>query len=219
MDSSISAWVSGVGGAVTTVLAIYGAFKVAPEIKSLRRRGVKELLDLIDEAGNRFEKESSSPLWYPGARPPGGSFEDALAKKLLVSHIFGRPITWSDWIEIREFLNNHDNVRMEDLCKAWSYRDQRHPVYFQMTMRVRLSAYGYLFLVFVTTPLWAFGIMLLINSFGAHSYQLRLLEAVITILSLLVFILNVIFNYGGYAAFLICKKTETPAKQENDSGE
>ena len=58
--------------------------------------------------------------------------------------------------------------------------------------------------------------MLLLNSFGIHSDQLRLLEAVI-ILSLLVFILNVIFNYGGYAAFLICKKTESPAKQANDS--
>jgi hypothetical protein len=135
MDNSISAWVSGIGGAVTTVLAIYGAFKVAPEIKSLRRRDVRELLDLIDEAGNRFEKELASPLWYPGARPPRDSFEDSLAKDLLVSHIFGRRITWSDWIEIREFLNNHNNVHMVDLCKAWSYRDQTQPphVYFRMT--------------------------------------------------------------------------------------
>ena len=172
---------------------------------------MKELLDLIDEAGNRFEKELASAWRNPGAKPPRGSFEDSLAKDLLVSHIFGRPITWSDWIEIREFLKIYDNVRMVDLRNAWFYRDQTQAphVYFRMTWPVRLSAFGYRFLVFVTTPLCVFGTKLLLNSFGIHSDQLRLLEAVI-ILSLLVFILNVIFNYGGYAAFLICKKTESP---------
>jgi hypothetical protein len=138
----------------------------------------------------------------------------------------GELITWFSailqpgirrWAAVHKY--DHNNVHMVDLCKAWSYRDQTQPVYFRMTRRVRLSSYGYRFLVFVTTPLWAFGIILWLNSFGTHSYQLRLLGAVIGIPSLFVFILNVIFNYGGHAAFLICKKTESRSKQENDSGE
>jgi hypothetical protein len=42
------------------------------------------------------------------------------------------------------------------------------------------------------------------------------LGAKIIPLPLLFFILNVIFFYDGYAALLICKKTESLAKQAND---
>ncbi len=90
MSNSFLTWVSGIGGVVTIVVAIITAFKVVPEMKNLRRRGVKELIDLIDEAGNRFEKESAN-AWR--SQPPKGSFEDSLGKDLLVSQIFGRTIT------------------------------------------------------------------------------------------------------------------------------
>jgi len=131
MSNSFLTWVSGIGGVVTIVVAIITAFKVVPEMKNLRRRGVKELLDLIDEAGNRFEKESANARRNPDAKPPKGSFEDSLGKDLLVSQIFGRTITWSDWIEIRKFLTDHENVRfgpylrnIDVLRYAWLYRDQ-----------------------------------------------------------------------------------------------
>jgi hypothetical protein len=130
MDNSIPAWVSGISVLVTIVLAIFAAFKLVPEIKSLRWRGVKDLVDLIDEAGNRFEKELASAWRNPDAKPPRGSFEDSLAKDLLVSQIFGRAITWSDWIEIRKFLMDHDNVRIEDLpTPGFIETRRRHPTY------------------------------------------------------------------------------------------
>jgi hypothetical protein len=57
----------------------------------------------------------------------------------------------------------------------------------------------------------------LLTSFGIHSSdQLLALGAKIIPLPLLFFILNVIFFYDGYAALLICKKTESLAKQAND---
>jgi hypothetical protein len=131
MANSFLVWVSVIGGVVTIVVAILTAFKVVPEAKNLRRRDVKDLLDLIDEAGNRFEKESANAWRNPDAKPPKGSFEDSLAKDLLVSQIFGRTITWSDWIEIRKFLTAHENVRfgrylrnIDVLRFAWFYRDQ-----------------------------------------------------------------------------------------------
>jgi len=93
MANSFLVWVSVIGGVVTIVVAILTAFKVVPEAKNLRRRDVKDLLDLIDEAGNRFEKESANAWRNPDAKPPKGSFEDSLGKDLLVSQIFGRTIT------------------------------------------------------------------------------------------------------------------------------
>lgn len=88
MANSFLAWVSGIGGVVVIVGTVITAFKVVSEIKNLGRRDVKELLDLIAEAGNRFEKESANAWRYPDAKPPKGSFEDSLAKDLLVSQIF-----------------------------------------------------------------------------------------------------------------------------------
>jgi hypothetical protein len=67
MDNSMLAWVSGIGGVVTIALTIITAFKLVPEIKNLRGRGVKDLLDLIGEAGNRFEKELASAWRNPDA--------------------------------------------------------------------------------------------------------------------------------------------------------
>jgi hypothetical protein len=122
--SNFISWVpviSIVVGFVGTVITIV---KTVPEAKNLRRRNVKELLDLIDEAGNRFKKESANSWRNPDGKPPKGSFEDSLAKDLLVSQIFGRTITWSDWIEIRKFLTDYENVRFDLLRYAWLYRDQ-----------------------------------------------------------------------------------------------
>ncbi|SRR6266436_3110140 len=54
----------------------------------------------------------------------------------------------------------------------------------------------------------------LLISFGIHpSNQLLVSGAEIILFTLLIFIPNVIFNYDGYAARLICKKTESLAKQ------
>ena len=54
----------------------------------------------------------------------------------------------------------------------------------------------------------------LLISFGIQSReQLLVLGAENTLFMLLIFIWNVIFNFNGYAAHLICKKTESLAKQ------
>jgi hypothetical protein len=245
MANSFLAWVSVISGVVVIVATVITAVKAVLEAKNLRRRDVKELLDLIDEAGNRFEKESANAWRNPEAKPPEGSFEDSLAKDLLVSQIFGRTITWSDWIEIRKFLTDHENVRFGrylrniDLLRyAWLYRDQTQAPHrcFRMTWRIRLNVLWYLSVSWVTLLLFCFGLMLvwislipaflellislspqlpkLLISFGIHSSnQLLVPGAEIMLFTLLIFIPNVIFNYDCYAARLICKKTESLAKQ------
>lgn len=133
---------------------------------------------------------------------------------------------------------DHDNVRFDILRYAWPYRDQKQAprICFQMTWRIRLNVLGYVFISLVTLLLLGFGLMLveisinraflewlislspkipnLLISVGIHdSYQLLPLGAEIILLTLLIFIPNVIFNYDGCAARLICKKTESLAKQ------
>jgi hypothetical protein len=244
MANSFLVWISGIGGVVVTLGTVITAVKVVLEAKNLRRRDVKELLDLIDEAGNRFEKESANVWRSPEAKPPKGSFEDSLAKDLLASQIFGRAITGSEWIEIRKFLTAHENVRfgrylrnIDVLRFAWFYRDQTQAprICFRMTWRIRLNVLWYLSVSWVTILLFCFGFTLvyisllnpaflewslspqlpkLLISFGIHSRnQLLVSGAEIMLFTLLIFIPNVIFNYDGYAARLICKKTESLAKQ------
>lgn len=74
MANSIPSWVSVVVGVVGIIGTVFAAYKVVLETKNLRRRDVKELLDLLAEAGNRFEKESASAWRDPEAKPPKGSF-------------------------------------------------------------------------------------------------------------------------------------------------
>ena len=106
MNNFIRDWVPLINGTMLAVAAIFAVFKGVHEAKNLRRRNVKELLDLIAVVLNRLEIDSANA----DAKPAKGSFEDSLAKDLLVSHIFGRNITWSDYTEIRKFLTDHDNV-------------------------------------------------------------------------------------------------------------
>jgi len=216
---------------------LFAAYKAVLETKSLRRRDVKELLELLAEAGNRFEKELANAWRDPEAKPPKGSFEDSLANDLLVSQIFGRAITWSDYREIRKFLMDHDNVRINDLRYAWPYRDQKQVprICFQMTLPIWLNVVWYFFSGWVLLLLILIGLFFvqislngpffewlislspkipnLLISFGIHnSHQLLRLGAKIIPAPLVLFILNLFFNYGGNATRLICKKTKSLAK-------
>lgn len=238
MANSIPTWVSVVVGVVGIIGTVFAAYKAVLETKNLRRRDVKELLDLLAEARNRFEKESASAWRDPGAKPPKGSFEDSLANDLLVSQIFGRAITWSDYREIRKFLMDHENVRINDLRYAWPYRDQKQAprISFQMTLPIWLNVAWYFFscwvlllLIFIgllfvqislNVPFLAWLISLspeipkLLISFGIHnSHQLLRLGAKIIPVPLVLLILNAVFNYGGNATRLICKKTKSLAKE------
>jgi hypothetical protein len=62
MADSIVSWVPVIGSVMATVAAIFTTYKVVIEARSLLRRNVKELLDLMQEAGNRFEKESAKAV-------------------------------------------------------------------------------------------------------------------------------------------------------------
>jgi hypothetical protein len=164
---------------------------------------------------------------------------------VLVSQIFGRTITWSDWIEIRKFLTAHENVRfgrylrnIDVLRFAWFYRDQTQAphICFRMTWPIHRDVLWYFSIFWVMILLIFIGFTLvqislngpflkwlislspkipnLLISFGIHnSHQLLRLGAKIIPLPLVFLILNWIFNYDGYAAQLICKKTESLAKQ------
>jgi hypothetical protein len=237
MANFVVTWAPVIGSVVVTVAAIFATFKVVIEAKNLRRRNVKELLDLIQEAGNRFEKESAKAWRDPEARPPKGSFEDSLYKDRLVSQIFGREITWYDWLEIRKFIMSHQNVSLSLLRYAWLYRDQTQapPICFRLTWRICLSSIGYLAVLWVTLLFLLLGFTLmqftlapvilwlislnpqlpkLLNSFGIYS-SAQLLVPGLEIMSgaLVILILNALFNYDGYAAYLLWKKTKPIAKQ------
>jgi hypothetical protein len=142
MADSIVSWAPVAGSVVVSLAAIFTTYKVVIEARSLLRRNVKESLDLIQEAGNLFEKESAKAWRDPGAKPPKGSFEQSLFKDRLVSQIFGREITWYDWLEIRKFITGHQNVSLSLLRYAWFYRDQTQSphICFRLTWRISAQA-------------------------------------------------------------------------------
>jgi hypothetical protein len=157
----------------------------------------------------------------------------------LVSHIFGRSITWSEYRKIREFLMDHENIPLSLLRYAWPYRDSKQAsrVCFRMTWRIGVSAFFYSIVCMGLTLVTLFGAFLVWLSFLVppalalefslipqlqqfllflgvqHGEQLRPLGLWIIPSPLAILILTVVFYYDGYAAFRICRKTESHAKQ------
>lgn len=140
-------------------------------------RHVKEWLELISEVENRIEKQDRNAWRNPDAKPPKGPFEDSLAKDRLVSHIFGRPITWFDWAEIRTFLTDYDlsanNIPLDRslrfLRSAWPYRDKKQAphICFRMTPQIRLDYWCYNLLLHFWLLLMLFGNLLICIGFIA----------------------------------------------------
>jgi len=244
INNSVVAWVSVIGSVVTAFLTVVTVYKALLEAKNLRGRNVKELLELIAEAQRRIERDSDKAWRYPDAKLPKCSFEDCLAKDMLASQIFGRTITWSDWVEIRKFLMDHEDVRLNLLRYAWPYRDQRKApcVSFRMTLSIRWNVLLYVAICWGTLLLFCLGFTLvqislnplviqwlisvipqlpkLLVSLGIRaSNQLLALGALIMAFTLFPFILNVVWNYDGYAAHLIRKKTESRKRRSRLCGD
>jgi hypothetical protein len=209
----VSVFISSVVLVVGIIIAVVNA---GPTWQNLRRREVKDLLGLITEVSNRLEKDSANAL-------RNSEIEDSLAKDLLVSQVFGRVITWSDWIKIRKFLTDHKSVTLDLLSRAWFYRDQTDAsqIRFQMMPRIFWQNIEYILILLITIPSAMFGFMLMVISwlnsmglqlpkwlisFGIHGDQLFALGAGIMLLALVYLIPNVIFNFDGIAARQVCEK-------------
>ena len=104
------------GALITSSVTLVVLRRTAVDIRNLHGTRIKQTLALIDEAERRFKRDEAN-AWRTA------SFEDSLAKDLLVSRIFGHPITWADWLEIRKFLTDY-GLRLDLLSAAGPYRDQ-----------------------------------------------------------------------------------------------
>jgi hypothetical protein len=206
--SAISGFLLFLSTIITTILA---AYKLLSEVRTLRRRDVKDFIALINQAALHCDKESAN-AWR------ATSFEDCFTKDLLASHIFGRSITWKDYHEIRTFLGTHPNIRITELRNAWPYRDAlRKPrIYFRITKQVWWSAFAYrLFSGFMflfvcsgfTLLFLAIGALYPFETFpGIPKDQLLATGCSTIVLPVVLFFPNLIYCYDGYATLRICKK-------------
>ena len=214
----------------TIVTVVITLSRARIEHRNLRRIDVKDRLDLLDEVEKRLDQDSLHAWRYKNAEPPKGSIEDQLAKDLLVSHVFGRSITWLEWLAIRRFLAEQDKVGVDLLRLAWPYRDQEVVlVRFRMTWRSWLRRVAYTCVSLTSGLSVFFGYMLvllslnhptigwllslipqlsgLLSSLDLQSWgRVAVLRAQLVFIGLSVFIPNEFFNYGLPASWRICKQ-------------
>jgi hypothetical protein len=148
-----------VSGTVSIVIALSSA---RLEHRNLCGIDVKDRLDLLEEVEKRLDRDSFHAWRHKDAEPPKDVIEEQLVKNLLVSRVFGRPITWLEWHAIRRFLAEQDNIGIDLLRQAWPFREKdTTTVRFRMKRRTKLRRLAYASFSMISGLSAFFGLLLI----------------------------------------------------------